>query len=191
MTAPMPDAQSVPPAQPAQTSGLVYADVPNRVIAYIIDAILVGILNFVIAAIVGGMGLSPVVVDSNLNVSVNYAAALILGIIGLLVSAVYFVYTWTSMRATVGMRLLGMQIGNAGDGRTLTMEQAVRRYLALAAPSILAQVFSPLPVIGMVIGLLGILWYVFLLYTTANSPTKQGWHDVFANSQVVKAAKVV
>jgi uncharacterized RDD family membrane protein YckC len=32
---------------------------------------------------------------------------------------------------------------------------------------------------------------IFLLYTTANSPTKQGWHDVFANTMVVKAAKSV
>ena len=32
-------------------------------------------------------------------------------------------------------------------------------------------------------------WYIFLLKTTADSPTKQGYHDVFASSQVVKAAR--
>jgi uncharacterized RDD family membrane protein YckC len=95
------------------------------------------------------------------------------------------------MRATVGMRVLGMQIGNAGDGRTMTMDQAIRRWLALSAPAILSQVFQPLPVIGWLIGLLGLAWYIYLIYTTAQSPTKQGWHDVFANTQVVKAAKSV
>lgn len=175
----------------AQPSGLVYADVPNRVIAYIIDAILIGILNFIIGGILGGFGLVPIVVNPDFSVSVNYVATLVVGIVGLLISAGYFVYTWTSMRATIGMRLLGMQIGNAGDGQTITTNQAVRRYAALAAPSIIAQVFSPVPLIGLVIALLGIFWYIYLLYTTANSPTKQGWHDQFANTQIVKAAKAV
>ena len=59
------------------------------------------------------------------------------------------------MRATVGMRLLGMQIGNAGDGRTMTTEQGIRRWVALSAPAIIAQVFSGVPLIGIVIGLAG------------------------------------
>ena len=52
----------------------------------------------------------------------------------LVVSGAYFIYTWTAMRGTVGMKALGMQIGNAGDGKTLTMDQAIRRWIALGAP---------------------------------------------------------
>jgi uncharacterized RDD family membrane protein YckC len=188
MDAPSPSAPT-PTAPP--TSGLVYADVPNRAIAYIIDIILVGIVAAIVNGILTGMGLGVVTIDSNLNVSVNYAAAVIQGLIGLALSAAYFIYTWTSMRATIGMRVLGMQIGNAGDGKTLTMEQAVRRYLALSAPSILAQVLFPLPALGFIVGLIAFGWFIYLIYTTANSPTKQGWHDVFANTQVVKALKSV
>lgn len=188
MTAPSP---SAPPPPSAPTSGLVYADVPNRAIAYIIDVILVGIVLAIINAILTGMGLSVVTINADFSVAINYAAAVIQGIIGLLISAAYFIYTWTSMRATVGMRVLGMQIGNAGDGRTLTMEQGIRRYLALSAPSILSQILFPLPVLGALVGLIAFGWFIYLIYTTANSPTKQGWHDVFANTQVVKAAKSV
>ena len=130
-------------------------------------------------------------VNPDLTVSVNYVGALISGIVGLLLSAGYFIYTWTRMRATVGMRLLGMQIGNAGDGATITTEQGVRRYVALSAPAILAQVLQPIPLLGFVIGLAGLVWYVWLIYTMAKSPTKQGWHDVFANTQIVKAARSV
>jgi uncharacterized RDD family membrane protein YckC len=169
----------------------VYADVPNRIIAYIIDAILVGILNLIIGIVLAGIGLNTVTVNDDLTVSVNPVATFAAGVIGLLISAAYFIYTWTRMRATVGMRLLGMQIGNAGDGRTLTTEQGVKRYIALAAPAILAQVFQPLPLIGIVIGLASLVWYIWLIYTMAQSPTKQGWHDVFAGSQVVKAARTV
>jgi uncharacterized RDD family membrane protein YckC len=95
------------------------------------------------------------------------------------------------MRGTLGMRALGMQIGNAGDGATMTTEQGVRRYVALSAPAILAQVFTGIPLIGAVISLAGLIWYIWLLYSTAQSPTKQGWHDKFANTQVVKAARAV
>jgi uncharacterized RDD family membrane protein YckC len=189
MDAPSPSAP--PPAPSAPSSGLVYADVPNRVIAYIIDAILVGIVTAVVVGILGGMGLAAVTVNPDFTVNVNYVGALIQGIIGLLISAAYFIYTWTSMRATIGMRVLGMQIGNAGDGKTMTMEQGIKRFIALSAPGILAQIFQPLPAIGILIAILGLGWYIYLIYTTANSPTKQGWHDVFANTQVVKAAKSV
>jgi uncharacterized RDD family membrane protein YckC len=181
---------SPPPATPPAT-GLVYADVPNRIIAYILDAILVGIFTFVVGVILAGFGLTAVTVNSDLSVSVNYVAAVVQGILGLLISAGYFIYTWTRMRGTLGMRALGMQIGNAGDGAAVTTEQGIRRYIALSAPAILAQVFQPIPLIGIVIGLAGLIWYVWLAYTTAQSPTKQGWHDTFANTQVVKAARSV
>jgi uncharacterized RDD family membrane protein YckC len=157
----------------------VYADVPNRIIAYIIDAILVAILNFIVAIVLAGLGLTAGI------------GVLVAALIGLAISAGYFIYTWTSMRATVGMRVLGMQIGNAGDGRTMTTEQGIRRYFALAAPAILAQVVQPLGIVGWVVGVASLIWYIWLIYTMSQSPTKQGWHDVFANTQVVKAARTV
>lgn len=180
MTAPSP---SAPP------TGLVFADVPNRVIAFILDAIILGIIGVVVSAILGGVGLSAGTLNPDLTFSVNPAGVLVQGIVNLAISAAYFIYTWTSMRATLGMRLLGMQIGNAGDGTALTMQQAVRRFLAIWGPNVVAQVLSPIPLISGVFGLLALIWVIYLIYTTAKSPTKQGWHDVFANSQVVKAAK--
>lgn len=176
---------------PAAPTGLVYADVPNRAIAYIIDIIIVGIVAAIVNGILGGMGLAAVTVRPDFTVDVNYAGTLVQGIVGLLISAAYFIYTWTSMRATLGMRVLGMQIGNAADGKTLTTDQALRRYLALSAPSILSQVLWPLPLIGLIVGLLSFAWFLYLVYTTATSPTKQGWHDVFASTMVVKALKSV
>jgi uncharacterized RDD family membrane protein YckC len=179
------------PAASVPTTGLVYADVPNRIIAYILDAILVGIFTFIVGVILAGLGLTAVKITSDGNLAVDYVAAAVQGILALLISAGYFIYTWTRMRGTLGMRALGMQIGNAGDGATMTTTQGVRRYVALSAPAILAQVFTGIPLIGAVISLAGLIWYVWLLYSTAQSPTKQGWHDTFANTQVVKAARAV
>ena len=179
-----------PPPVQAGPPGFVYADVPNRAIAYIIDAILVGIVAAIVGGILGGVGLSTgTFTPGTLNFEVNYVGLLVAAVIGAAISAAYFVYTWTSMRGTIGMKALGMQIGNAGDGKTLTMDQATRRWLVIAAPGILAQVFFVLPALGTLIGLLAFGWFIYLLWTTYSSPTKQGFHDKFANTMVVKAAR--
>ncbi len=183
---------AAPPPPPVQTgpAGFVYADVPNRAIAYIIDAILVAIIAGVIGAVLGGVGLSTgTFTPGTLNFEVNYVGLIVSGIVGAAISAAYFVYTWTNMRGTLGMKALGMQIGNAGDGKTLTMDQATRRWLVIAAPGILAQVFFVLPALGSLIGLIAFGWFIYLLWTTYSSPTKQGFHDKFANTMVVKAAR--
>ena len=181
------------PSQPVQPgpAGFVYADVPNRAIAYIIDAIIIGIVNIVAFAILSGIGLSVATFDLNTGFTYNYVASFILAIVGLVISGAYFLYTWTAMRGTIGMKALGMQVGNAGDGKTLTMDQAVRRWIALGAPVAVAQAFNPLPAIGILLGLAAFAWLIFLLWTTYKSPTKQGFHDTFANTMVVKAARSV
>jgi uncharacterized RDD family membrane protein YckC len=84
-----------------------------------------------------------------------------------------------------------MQVGNAADGATLTMEQAVKRWLALGGIFALAQLLQPLAALGILVGLAGIVWAIVLLVTTAQSPTKQGLHDQFAGSVVVKAVRTV
>jgi uncharacterized RDD family membrane protein YckC len=184
-----------PPPAPAAASpgsaGLVYGDVPNRAIAYILDAIIIGLINLVVFAIVAGIGLSTVTVSASGEVSYNFISGLVLAVIGLVISGVYFIYTWTALRGTLGMRVLGLQVGNAPDGVTISTQQGVRRWLALGAVFTIAQVFNPFDVIGIVISIAAFAWFIFLLYTTYSSPTKQGWHDHFANTMVVKATRTV
>jgi uncharacterized RDD family membrane protein YckC len=171
----------------AGPAGYFYADVPNRAIAYIIDVIIIAIVNVIIAAVIYGvLGGGP-----GLFVTVSITSLLVVTIIGLIVSGGYFVYTWTKMRGTVGMKVLGMQIGNESDGSTLTMNQAITRWILLGAPFSLAQLANPFPGLGLIISLLGLVWLIALLVTTAQSPTKQGLHDKYAHTMVVKAARAV
>jgi uncharacterized RDD family membrane protein YckC len=174
-----------PPPVQAGPAGFVYADVPNRAIAYIIDMILLGIVLQVVTVFTG----SGVTIGVAGAWSFNIVTLLINGVISAALSAAYFIYTWTSMRGTVGMKVLGMQIGNAVDGKTLTMDQAVRRWLVVAAPGFFAQVIWVVPALGALIVLLAFGWFVYLLWTTYSSPTKQGFHDIFAHTMVVKAAR--
>jgi uncharacterized RDD family membrane protein YckC len=163
----------------AGAPGFVYADVPNRVIAVIVDYLIIGAVNLILLAIVTGI------------FGLGWLLFLVVAIGSLAISAAYLIYTWTSMRATIGMKLLGMQIGNAVDGQTITTQQAMRRWLALFAPGIIAQIFAYAigGILSSFVGLAAFAWIIFLLYTTSQSPTKQGWHDVFANTMVVKAAR--
>jgi uncharacterized RDD family membrane protein YckC len=187
IAAPAP-AVAAPPPPAGAGAAMVYADVPNRIIAYIIDAIVVGIVDAVVLIILAGIGLAATS-GSGLSVSTNWIGSIIVAIIGLAISGAYFIYSWTNRRATLGMQVLGLQIGTYPGGATITMDQAVRRWLALGAIFSIAQVLNPIPFIGLLLGLAALVWVIFLLYTTWNSPTKQGWHDVFAQTAIVKATR--
>jgi uncharacterized RDD family membrane protein YckC len=174
-------------------AGLFYADVPNRAIAYIIDAIILAIINIVVFIILAAIGLSTF----NANVGsagfgqYNFVAGLVAAVIATAINGAYFIYTWTTMRASPGQKVLSMQVGNAADGATLTTEQALKRWIALGAPFSIAQALNPLPGLGLLIGLASLAWFIALLVTTAQSPTKQGLHDQYANTVVVKSARAV
>jgi uncharacterized RDD family membrane protein YckC len=194
--APMPQAawmanltSTAPVAGPA---GLVYADLPNRIIAYIIDMIALGIVSIVInSVILSNVGLNVVTFDLTNGFQYNYVAALVQAAVSAALSAGYFIYTWTAMRGTIGMKVLGMQIGNAKDGSTLSMDQAIRRWFAVGGWITIAQALNPIPLLGIVIGLAALGYVIYLLFTTASSPTKQGFHDIFVGSMVVKATRSV
>ncbi len=177
------------------TAGYFYADVPNRAVAYIIDAIILAILTFIVDALVGGIvgptvSIAPGATDAT-GFTVNTGALLIVTIINTIVSGLYFVLSWTSMRASPGQRVLGMQVGNETDGATLTMNQAIVRWVLLGAPFGIAQAVAGVSGVGIIIGLAAFVWFIALLVTTAQSPTKQGLHDRYAKTIVVKAARSV
>jgi uncharacterized RDD family membrane protein YckC len=196
-----PPAWTPPPAaptpQPAMAAAapvggtaasMVYADLPNRIIAYIIDIIVVVIINVVVGLVLAAIGLAATS-GSGLNVSTNWVGSIIFALVALAINGAYFIYFWTNQRATLGMRALGLQIGTFPGGATITMDQAIRRWLALGAIFSIAQVFNPIPLLGLLLGLAALVWVIFLLYTTWKSPTKQGWHDVFAQTAIVKATR--
>lgn len=175
-------------------SGFYYADVPNRVIAYIVDDIVLAIIGFLLAIVLGGL-LGGVTTSPSLDSAggdLNVGAFLIVGIAGLAISFVYFGYFWTSVRATPGMKLLGLQIGDEADGHSIDWRQASVRWFILGIPSILATFASYVSSgIGFILSLIGIIWLIVLLYSIAQSPTKQGLHDRYAHTIIVKAARRV
>jgi uncharacterized RDD family membrane protein YckC len=152
--------------------GLRFGSTLHRVLAYWIDGILVAIAATIVA------GIAASAASGSTAIATLVSAVVYLGI-----EFLYFVGLWTSTsRATLGMRFMKLQIGNAFDGKTLTMTQAVTRWFALGLPF---QAAGFVPQLAAIAGLAG-LWTLVLLVSTAVSPTRQGVHDRIANSAIVQ-----
>ena len=170
-------------------AGLFYADVPNRIMALIIDIIVLSVFGFILALLLGGLVTAPGALDSP-GGQLDVVAFLVVALLQLGLSFAYFGYLWTAMRATLGMRLLGLRIGDESDGHAIDWRQALTRWLLLGIPSIVASLAAYVPdMIAVILSLLGIGWLLLLLYTMAQSPTKQGLHDRYAHTIMVKSGR--
>jgi uncharacterized RDD family membrane protein YckC len=91
-----------------------------RVVAYIIDAVIVGVFNFVWTFIVtlaaGG--------------SITGFPAFLVFLIEFLVGIGYFAYLWSSRGQTIGMMATGLRVTRS-DGSPLTLGRGIGRALAL------------------------------------------------------------
>jgi uncharacterized RDD family membrane protein YckC len=178
---PVPVVQEVAP-------GLVFSSTGARFVAWFVDLVLLSILFAVIGTVLEAAGLrggSPSTAFGDPGYWDTYLRADPIGaVLTVALSAVYFVGSWTGgRRATLGQRLLSIQVGNAFDGRSLTLEQAIRRWLGLGE---ILSLLGAVPVLAGLGSLLLFVWSIVLLITTATSPTKQGLHDKLANTAVVR-----
>jgi uncharacterized RDD family membrane protein YckC len=168
-----------PTAQPRVVApGLTWADTASRFVAYVLDSILITFVSGILLTLLGFRQGTGTTAD-------NQATAL-LAVLSAALGAAYFILSWSGgRRATPGQRLFNIQVGNAFDGRALTTTQAVKRWLGLGS---FLGIFALVPgaaVYGAV-NLVQFIWAIVLLISTTTSPTKQGLHDRFANSAVVR-----
>jgi uncharacterized RDD family membrane protein YckC len=157
----------------ATVSALAPAAVAPRVVAYIVDAIILGVCGiFILGAII-----------TDVTIVGGVTRAIIYAVFGFL----YFGYSWTAWRASPGQRILGLMTVNAADGAALTWNQATMRWAFLFGPSVLNSLFQ-LSGLSTIVGLVVLCYGIYLLYTTATDPRKQGFHDKQASTLVVAKA---
>ena len=172
---------TVAPAPAVGAPGLTWSDTPSRFGAYLLDAFIVAFITVIVLSIVG-VGVAstqPGTVGTTQSGGILYALIALVG-------AAYYILSWSGgRRATPGQRLFRIQIGNAFDGRALTTTQAVKRWIGLGGFLGLISIVPSDAVVGSV-NLIAIVWSLVLLISTVTSPTKQGLHDRFANSAVVR-----
>jgi uncharacterized RDD family membrane protein YckC len=91
-----------------------------RVVAYVIDAVIVGIVNFVWTFLVtlaaGG--------------NITGAPVVLVDLIDTLVAIAYFSYFWSSRGQTIGMMATNLRVTRS-DGSPLTLGRAIGRVFAL------------------------------------------------------------
>ena len=185
-----------PPVMGPGAAGLEYAGTLQKFVAYLVDGLLmtlIGLVFWLLAAVVGvgmfsnlsgitsygGYDTGQVVADAGV-----VGVSIVIAVIGAAISAAYFVLQWSgSRRATLGMRLLSLQMANAADGRTITREAAFRRWIALGGWT---GILSALPLLASPVNLAVLVWEVVLLISVVTSPTKQGLHDRFAETVIVQ-----
>lgn len=185
---PPPSSWTAPPPAPAKAAGpaagIAYADLGIRIGAYIIDVVIFAVAFTVFAGVILGAlalggGVAGVIIGFLILVAFEVAF-----------SAVYFIYTWTQLRASPGQKMLGLETVNAADGATLTQAQAIRRWLYLFGPFVALSAIQL--VVGTTLGSLASLaslgYLIYLVYTTNQDPKRQGFHDHAANTVVVKRA---
>jgi uncharacterized RDD family membrane protein YckC len=152
-------------ATQAISGALAPAAVPTRILAYILDAIVLWVV---------GIG-----IVSSLYSDTSVVGSVIRAIIYAVIGYGYFGYTWTTWRASPGQRMFGLVTVNADDGAALTWQQATKRWLYLFGPSVLNSLLTSSGVGGLagLIGLFVIAYYIYLLWTTTQDPRHQGFHD--------------
>jgi uncharacterized RDD family membrane protein YckC len=104
----------------------------------------------------------------------------ILGLLGSVVSALYFGGLVAWQGRTIGQRAAGTFVVRAEDGGKLPPGRAFLRAIVFWGPGVL----SPLPGIG---SFAGVVAFISLL-SVAWDPRKQGWHDKLGKSLVVRRA---
>jgi uncharacterized RDD family membrane protein YckC len=166
--------------------GIALADAPARIIAAVIDFIALGIIGYIVNTIMTG-----ILGDNYLGIfglayrTPSLISSLVTVIILLAVTGAYFIFSWTRMGgATVGMRLLKLQVRDQTTGGPITQNQAITRWVFLGAPWAINFFYGW--AFGFVISLLVFVYYVYLVVSIAQSPTRQGLHDKQAKTVVAK-----
>ena len=160
---PPPPGYAPPPQMPSGYQPMAVASPGSyggfwiRVVAYIIDAIILGIIGGILSVPLG-------VNYSDVN-SLSSAGARTSNGIDLVLSLVYFVGLWTYMGGTIGQRILGMRVVDAATGQPIGLGKAVVRWLGL--------------LLSFFVCFIGVIWVAF-------DGRKQGWMDKIAGTVVVR-----
>lgn len=171
----------------AGPGGIALADAPSRFIAAFIDFVILGVIGFIVqtitTAILGDQFVFFGVVGSTKVPSL--LSSLLAVVIMLAIVGAYFIYCWTRMGgSTVGMRVMKLSVRDQATGGPITQNQAITRWLWFAAPYALAYFYAW--AIGFLISLLVFVYYIYLIYSIANDPMRQGMHDKQAKTVVAK-----
>jgi uncharacterized RDD family membrane protein YckC len=157
-----------PDRQDGPAPGVEYAPHGPRLVAYILDGIIIAIVVTVIVSIGALIFFAGSTVVDNQVTNISPVAALVGGIlflIALLIGLLYFPYFWVNGGATIGMRPFNLKVVRDKDGGPIGWGTGILRLIGLW---IAGAVFY-----------LGFIW-IFI------DKRRRGWQDLIAGTLVVK-----
>lgn len=132
------------------------ADFGTRLVAYLIDAVILAVADLIVWAIFG-MGLGRIRGIGGLFLFIGWLAIMV-------ISWGYLIYFWTTTGQTIGKKVMKIKVVDT-QGQLLTVGKAFLRIIGYMVSS--------------AIFYLGFLWILW-------DPEKQGWHDKIAGTYVVR-----
>jgi uncharacterized RDD family membrane protein YckC len=174
---PLPPSGGYPPAPPLPQPGgypapqaygqVTYGGFWIRLVAYIIDAVIIFIPTFVIGVVIGLIAAASAGAannSSNANAIAGSGASVLVDLIAFVITVGYFVYFW-GRGQTIGMRVFHLRVADAVTGQPIGYGRAALRYLGY--------------IISAIVCYIGLIWAAF-------DGRKQGWHDKIANTVVLQ-----
>jgi uncharacterized RDD family membrane protein YckC len=131
----------------------------RRLIATLIDAILLGFFSFLVAFVIGFVGIFV----QMFNPYEPLPLAPLIIICSIILSVIYYVGYWSKSGQTLGNTLLGIKVVSK-DGSNLTGGNAFLRYIGYIISGIVLSI--------------GFIWVAF-------DRKRQGWHDKIAGTYVI------
>ena len=167
-TTPPPVSWENPELVEGPAPGIAFAPYAERLIAYILDSLIVGGVVFVLLLIGSVVLFAGSTFEGDQVTSVNTVSALVfafLVVVSILIGLVYFPYFWARGGQTLGMRPFSLRVVRDRDGGSISWGTAWLRLLGLW--------------VAAVVFYIGYIW-IFV------DKRRRGWQDLIAGTVVIK-----
>jgi uncharacterized RDD family membrane protein YckC len=160
--APPPMSWQAPEPEMGPAPGVRFAGHGARLIAYIVDTILVGVV-VLLATLVFGVILAGAAASDSAGAAIG--GSLLWLVVILAVSLAYFPWFWARGGQTPGMKLFRLRVVRDADGGPISGTAAVLRLLGFWVNSVVFYI--------------GFIW-IFV------DKRRRGWHDLIAGTVVIE-----
>lgn len=159
---PPPASWAVPPEPLGPAPGVRFASHGGRLLAYVVDVILVSVLVGVVAVVLSFLVAAFAVAGAD---SLAVLTGVLVLVAVFLVSLLYFPWFWAKGGATPGMRIFNLRVVRDRDGGPIGWGEAFLRLIGFWVSS---AVFY-----------LGFVWILI-------DKRRRGWHDIIAGTVMVQ-----
>jgi uncharacterized RDD family membrane protein YckC len=168
-SAPVPPVEwTPPPPEPGPAPGVAWAGYAERLVAYLLDGLIVSVILLAFVLIFGGAAAAVGGVPRSNSLSPGATAFGLVGVLVVIVVPIaYFPFFWARSGQTPGMRPFGIRVVRDADGGRLTTGGAILRLLGMWVSALVLYI--------------GFVW-VFI------DRRRRGWHDLIGGTVVIKDA---